>query len=157
MNTSNLCGSIFIKSDAPLPEWFDFCVEDWRGWMRVADFDCSSRLEVLASRTGWHFSYITTTVEASAFDPRREGATNRALRKIMRALEHSSFNAFEITQAASHRALVLYHANVVVNPRHLWPNAFLHEPDPHHYTNSARDFKLLFQKAAEIRPRMKMH
>jgi len=143
-----LCGNVFIKSGTPLPEHFQFTFEDWGGWKRLMDLD-SNTLEHVAIRTGWHFSFITTAIEASGFDLRLPLAMRSALKKIMGTLEQSSFNSFEITQAGSHRVLLLYHADVVANPRHLWPNPFLQEPDPHHYPNGPRDFRTVFWKAAE--------
>jgi hypothetical protein len=154
MNPSQLCSSVFIKSETALPDFPGFSFEEWNGWKQLAGLD-SSALELVAIRNGWHFSFISTAVQSSAFDLRHDQAVNRALKKIMRTLEHATFNSFEITRVDAHRILLLHHVELLANPRHLWPDAFLHEPDPHHYRIGPRDFRPVFQKAAANHPMVK--
>ena len=128
MNSSEFIGNVFIKDGTPLPGSSHFDFADCGSWKKVMNVDSYS-MELMPLRAGWYFSYIITAVKGGAYGLTQHSAINSALKRVIEAVSKSSFNSLEITEVTFHKTLTLYHVNVVANPRHLWPNPFLHDLD----------------------------
>ena len=151
MNPSEFVGNVFIKDGTPLPGSSHFDFADCGSWKKLMNVD-SYTMELMALQAGWYFSYIITAVKGGAYGLTQHSAINGAMKKVTQLVSRFSFNSLEITDVTFHKTLAIYHVNIVVNPRHLWPNLFLHDLDPHCYSNSLHNFKQIFWKEAKISP-----
>jgi hypothetical protein len=149
MNSSEFVGNVFIKDGTPLPSSSHFDFADCGSWKKLMHVD-SYTVELMALRSGWHFSYIITAVKGSAFGLTQHSAIDGAMKRVIEAVSRFSFNSLEITEVTFHKTLVVHHVDVVANPRHLWPNPFLHDLDPHCYSNTLGNFKPIFCKEADL-------
>ncbi len=126
MNSSEFVGNVFIRDGTPLPGSSHFDLADCGSWKKLMNVD-SYTMELTALREGWYFSYIMTAVKGSAFGLTQHSAINSAIKKVIEGVSRLSFNSLEITEITFHQTLAVHHVEVVANPRHLWPNPFLHD------------------------------
>jgi hypothetical protein len=141
-------GSIFIRNDTPLPEWFRFNYVECDGWKALMDVN-SLALERTALATGWHFTYIAAPVLRSAYGISLQGAGCRAIKKIMQAVDKAGLNSFETATIASQSMMGLYWVRISVNPRQLGDGPFTEKPNPYHYPHVAETAAEIFWRMAD--------
>ena len=149
-------GSIFIRRDTPLPNWFRFNCEAYGSkWKRLFDAN-GDALDHAATLVGWRFSSIPPAIECQAFGLSRQSAMHRAINKVMDLIDPSGFNSLEVTKVVVRSWLGLSRADVVAHQRHLHATAFLKASDPfYRYSHGGDDFERIFWRAAEVEPEVK--
>jgi hypothetical protein len=139
---------------APLPSWFQFKYVECGGWKQLIDAN-SLALERTALATGWHFSYIASTVNSKACGITRDSALHKAFNKVMERVSRSGFNSFEIVGITAQPFLLLYSVRVTARPRHFGPSPFLRPLDPRSYSHGTEDADEIFWRAADGHPQIK--
>lgn len=86
-------------------------------------------LERTAIGKGWHFFYITPSVECHAFGLTSDSAAHKAFTKVMETVARSELNAFEIREVRVKCILGIYSVRLMVDTRQLNPSPYLRDPD----------------------------
>lgn len=155
MQTNLICeGSVFVKGSTPLPNWFRFPYEEYDGWKRVVEAN-GYALERTAIEKGWHFFYITPSIERGAFGLTSDSAAHKAFTKVMETVARSGLNAFEIREVRVKFILGIYSVRLTADPRQLKPSPYLRDPDRYRESHSIEDVEHIFWRATEIQPQVK--
>lgn len=150
MTISASVGDVFIRNGARLPNWLELASEDYPHWRKLQV--SSDKVEAMARRAGWYFSFLAPELQGAAYGASRESAIRKALNRVLEKVGTPSFNALEVTGIVAHRLLGLYHAHVETHARHLHPTPFLRDPDPYYYPSGVWNFTPIAWKAAEGAP-----
>jgi len=147
-------GSVFIREDAPLPDWLGFNYQECGVWKQLVDAD-GLALERSAVETGWHFSYLASAVVSKRWGGTPQSALRRALKNVMEVMGRTGFNSFEISGMTARKLLFWYSARLTASPRHLSPSPFLKSFNPHFFQHVTTEQASIFWHAADAEPQVK--
>lgn len=147
-------GSVFVKGSTPLPNWFRFPCYEYDGWKRVVEVS-GYALERTAIGKGWHFFYITPSIECHAFGLTSDSAAHKAFTKVTETVARSGLNAFEIRQVRVKCILGIYSVRITADKRQLNPGPYLRDPDRYRESHSIEDVEHIFSRTTEIPPQVK--
>ena len=142
-------GTVFVKTNASMPESFRFGFEEYRSWRELVDAK-GPAFEKAIHEVKWHFFYLPPDVERSALARSRQSAVNTALDRIFDAFEKLPVNALEISAIATRRIFQLYSVHIAVSPRHLQPTPFFCTINPQHVFHGEQYFGEIFRRAASV-------
>jgi hypothetical protein len=131
-------GSVWIKSDARLPESARFESKQYGHWKLLTRMD-GFAVERSLSEAGWHFLFMVPGITIGALSSSRNGAIRRALKRILAAVEEQDFNGLEIVEITTRSFLGLHYARVVAHPRQVQNSPFVRDLDPYRVTRTVWD------------------
>ena len=112
-------GSILIRVDASLPETlrvegkpFAYC---WRLVINLDGYGLDRKIREM----GWSLIRIAGEVKALALGFDEQKTACKALKQGLARLKSNRFNCLEISQVKLKRFAGLYHARVLISPRHI--------------------------------------
>jgi hypothetical protein len=131
-------GSVWIKSEARLPESVRFESKQYGHWKLLTRMD-GFAVERSLSEAGWYFLFMVPGITIGALSSSRNGAIRRALKRILTAVEEQDFNGLEIVEITTRSFLGLHYARVVAHPRQVKNSPFVRDLDPYHVTRTVWD------------------
>lgn len=147
-------GSVLIQRDAALPDSAQFECKRYGSWnllTEVNGFEVGRTL----SDARWHFFFMVPEVRTGAFSSKRRLGLQKALKKVLAAVEAQSFNAVEIAEIRTRSFLGWNYIQVAAYARHVKSSPFLREFDPHYPSRNVWDFKQIHRRRAQIGPSQK--
>ena len=118
-------GTVIIRQDLLLPLGTKLPAEAYcRNWNSIKPADARG-IENLLQLAGWCFFFMAGEVTALAFGAGSPGSVRRAVLRIVGKVQHTSFNAVEVTAIRARRFIGVPYIRVSAHSRHMQQSCYL--------------------------------
>ena len=139
MTVNAQVGTVIIRRDLLLPLGTKLPSEAYcRNWNSIKPADARG-IENLLQLAGWCFFFMAGEVTGLAFGAGSPGSVRRAVLRIVSKVQHTSFNAVEVTAIRARRFVGVPYIRVSAHSRHLQEGRFLESDGDRRHTKRDAD------------------